>query len=382
MRDYLLYPQALEKIEKSGIKARVEELAKKEELPYIGGFVSEMQIMRTIEDLTKAGYYTRLPSEFADLYKSTMAGILHNPEHFFWNVERPTGKMTEPCQLEDLLLFSGDLASMILKREEIWDYSKFGFASASELVATVGAYLKKQSDLDFKKGYSWTRKHADGSEIVTEITGDSNADLRIYQTDIASYPTKDPFGNTVELRPEMKADKHAVAAYHSTEAILLVAVMKYIGQQNIPVEYRSDDATKLIEWGRSLGQGGGSCAEHFGGFESNIGLFFIGDDTPIPTLDESNQTTEYSNFSLPTESGGLYGTYIAHNGDLVLSYGQREKEKQKSVKEISVRFSPEDAEHLVKGLIYQSARGLGRTSAKSLLDIVISQFPSALKIQG
>ena len=377
MRDYLLYPQALEKIEKSGIKARVEEL-KDEELPYVGGFISETDIMRAIEHLSKEGYYAQLPADFAESYKKTMNEILNNPENVLWSIERPTGKMIEPCQLEDLLLFSGDLASIILKPEEIWDYSKFGFASASELVATVGAYLTKQSDLDSKKGYSWTRKHADGSEIVTEITGDSNADLRIYQTDIAPYPTKDPFGNAVELRPEMRADRHAVAAYHSTEATLLVAVMKYIEQQNIPAEYRSDDGKKLIEWGYSLGQGGGSCAEHFGGFESDIG-FFIGHDTPIPILDESNQTTECSNFSLPTQSGGLYETYIALNGDLVLSY-QRGKEKQKSVKEISARFSPEDADHLVKGLIYQSARGLGRTSANQLLNIITAKFSGALNI--
>ena len=39
-----------------------------------------------------------------------------------------------------------------------------------------------------------------------------------------------------------------------------------------------------------------------------------------------------------------------------------------------MRFQPEDAEHLVRGLIYQSAKGLGRTSAKQLLAIMEYRF--------
>ncbi len=43
-------------------------------------------------------------------------------------------------------------------------------------------------------------------------------------------------------------------------------------------------------------------------------------------------------------------------------------------KRISMRFQPEDAEHLVKGLIYQSAKGRGGTSARQLLAIMEYRF--------
>ncbi len=381
MRDYLLYPKAIEKIERSGIKARVEELEKSEDgLPDINGFVYGGDIIRSTQYLQEQGYYNHLPSDFAVPYRRMMNEMVNTPENFGWKIQRHSGEIIEPCELEDLLLFSGDLASMVLKPEEIWDYARFGFSSASEFVTTVGAFVKEQSNRmdSFKNGYKWTRKRDDGSEIVTEVTGDGNADLRIYQTDIAAYPTHNPFGNPIEMRPEMKADRLAVAAYHSTEATLFIAVMKYIEQQDIAADYRKDDATKLIEWGRSLGQGGGTCAEHFGGFESNLGSFLREDDAQIPILDEANRTEQISNFLLPTQSGGAYGVYVAHNGDLVLSY-QKENYIQNPVKPISARFLPEDAEHLVRGLIYQSAKGLGRTSASQLLELLEFRFSEGMK---
>ena len=73
---------------------------------------------------------------------------------------------------------------------------------------------------------------------------------------------------------------------------------------------------------------------------------------------------------MPTTGEGSYFTYVAHNGDFVLSY----QDKENPVKPINMRFLPEDAEHLVNGLIYQSAEGLGRTSAKQLLDIIEFRF--------
>ncbi|MEW5896425.1 MAG: hypothetical protein AB1668_01925 [Nanoarchaeota archaeon] len=213
------------------------------------------------------------------------------------------------------------------------------------------------------------RKRPDGSEIVTEVTGSMDADLRVYQTDIAPYPTTDPFGNAIEMRPETDADRHTIAAYHSTEGTMLVAVMKYIEQQGIKVEYQKDNARQLTEWGHSLGQRGGTCAEHFGGFDQDPRLFFIGYDSPIPHLNEANETDQETNFWEATLRGGSYGAYIAHNGDLVFSR-QSEAERQKPQKTINARFLPNDAEHLIIGLIYQSVEGLGRTSAQQLLEIL------------
>ena len=369
---YLLYPNALEKLKKSGIEARVQELKNSEDgLPYIGGYLSDIEVRSIVSDLKERGFYEHIPTNFAQKYKETMNGILKNPTDFSWSIQRPNDTITEPCNLEDLLLFTGDLASRVLKPGEIWDYSKFGFFSPSEFVTTVGAFIIQQSreELSFKEGYKWTRKRPNGSEIVTEVTGDVNSDLRIYQTDIAPYSTKDPFGNSIEMRPETDADIHTIAAYHSTEGTMLVAVMKYIEQQGIKAEYRQDGAKQLIEWGRSLGQSGGSCAEHFGGFDQSPMLFFAGYEHPIPKLSESDETDQHTNFWLSTTGEGGYGIYIAYNGDLVFSYQGRDAMRNPK-KPITMRFLPEDAEHLVKGLVFQAAKGLGRTSARQLLRIL------------
>ncbi|MBT4539583.1 hypothetical protein HOC32_04815 [Candidatus Woesearchaeota archaeon] len=370
--DYTLYPSAIEKIKKSGIDVRVKKLKESEDgLSYIGGHILEYEIVDFVKHLTEDGFYKNIPQDFKKHYMKTMNGILRNPSSFCWSIQKPSGMVTEPCDLEDLLLFSGDLASMILTPDEIWDYSKFGFTSPSEFVTTVGAFITQQSrgSVSVREGYKWTTKQ-DESEIITEVTGDMHCDLRIFQTDIAPYLTTDPFGNSIEMRPTIKDDRNAVMPYHSTEAKLLVAVMKYIEQQEIQTEFQKDKAKKLVEWGRSLGQGGGTCTEHFGGFDHDPINFFVTYDLPIPQLNEANETDQPFTFWLPTTSEGSYFTYVAHNGDFVLSY----QDKENPVKPINMRFLPEDAEHLVNGLIYQSAEGLGRTSAKQLLDIIEFRF--------
>jgi hypothetical protein len=284
--------------------------------------------------------------------------------------------------LEDLLLFTGEFASWILKPDELWDYQRFGFSSPIDFIATVSAYLIQQSrgrEGSYGKGYEWTRKRDDGSEIVTEVTGDGNADLRIYQTDIAPHPTLDPFGNEIGMRPELRDDKHIIAPYHSTEPALLVAVMRYIEQQKIEAGFMSDNAKELIDWGRSFGQGGGTCAEHFGGYDQHPQMFFVGYDFPIPQLDDDYSTDQHTIHRLSCMMNeGAYSIYIAPNGDLVATYRSRD-DAEKPVKTVSMRFLPEDAEHLVKGLIFQSAKGLGRTSAKQLLDILAFRFSDDFK---
>ena len=369
---YLLYPNALAKLKKSNIETRIQELKDSEDgLPYMGWIIFADEIAGSIRDLKERGFYEYLPKDFALKYKETINNILKKPEDFSWSIQRPNEVVTEPGDLADMLLFTGDLASMILKPEELWNYQKFGFSSPSEFVTIVGAFIIQQSrgNSSFKDGYKWTRKRDDGSEIVTEVTGDSNADLRVYQTDIAPYPTTDPFGNSIEMRPKTDADRHTIAAYHSTEGTMLVAVMKYIEQQSIKVEYQQDGAKQLIEWGRSLGQSGGSCTEHFGGFDQNPMFFFSGYEYPLPQLNKDNETDQHTNFWLGTTGESGYGAYIAHNGDLVFSHQGRDAMRNPK-KIIAARFLPDDAKHLVKGLVFQATKGLGRTSGRQLLDIL------------
>lgn len=373
---YLIYPDALKKLKESGIEARVNELKNSEEgISFIGGHTSPEEIVANVKYLEKEGFYKYFSKKVHPEFKKSLNKLLNKPNDFSWKIQKKYDLTIEPCELEDLLLFTGDIASMVLKPKEIWDYSKFRFSSPNELVSIVGAYILQESRLNYNEGYKWTTKRNNGSEIITEITGDMNSDLRIFQTDIAPYPTTDLFGNSISMRPETHADRQIIAPYHTTEGSLLVAIMKYIEQKGIQTEYQKDNAKQLIKWGNSLGQGGGTCTEHFGGCDQSPILFFAGYEYPIPKLNESNETNKYTNHWIFLNSDAAYGTYIAENGDFVLSYQNREEMKN-PLKQINMRFLPEDAEHIVKGLIYQSAKGLGRTSARQLLDILKYRYSS------
>lgn len=371
---YLIYPDAIEKLENSIIKKRIDDLKKSEEtFFYPRGCILTNEIIESFKDLKERGFYKDLPQDFSKKYIRTMEGILNNSKDFFWTIQKSYSTIIEPADLEDLLLFTGDIASNVLKSDEMWNYSKFGFSSPIEFIGAVGVFVVEQfRNRDFyERGYKWLTKRDDGSEILTEITGDHNADLRIYQKDITPYCTIDPFGTSSLIRPQTYNDFNCIAGYHSTEPEIFVNVLKYIDQQNISVEFRKDNAKKLIDWGHSLGQRGGSCTEHlFGGYYMDPLFLFIGYNLPMPKLNKNNETDLNTIFLVGTEGGeSAYGTYVAENGDLVFSRQSREDFKNPK-KIIHCRFLPSDAEHLVKGLIYQCANGLGRTSVKQLLDIL------------
>ncbi|MDD2482936.1 MAG: hypothetical protein PHE32_03160 [Candidatus Shapirobacteria bacterium] len=377
--EYLLYPNAVEKIESSGIRDRVDKLDKSEDgLPYIGGCRYKDGVINSVKDLKQRGFYKHFPKEFAQKYQSTLNKILRNPQGSYWLIRKPSGTFNEKCALEDMDLFTGDTASMILTPEELWDYSKFNFSSPSELATTVGAYItqrSKECPSDYRNGYQWISKRVDGSEVKNQITGSEHYDLRIYQTDITPYPTTDPFDNEIEMRPVLDSDNNFIDPYHSTEGSLLVAVMKYVEQTGIKTQYQEDKAKSLIKWGHSLGQGGGGCTEHLGGFDHDPRQFFWGYEYSIPVLDNSDETEKHTPFSLGIDGEAEYGVYIAHNGDFILSYENYGK-SEKPHKTINIRFRPEDAEHLIKGLIFQSAKGLGRTSANQLFEILKYRYSS------
>ncbi len=353
---YNIYPEALDIIRSAGLDSRVDELSRSDGLQYIVGATYTSDIVESVSDLKGRGYYDRFPEELKDLYKQVMNGMVSRPEEYSWTVRRQAGEERVPCELEDMLLFSGDIASMILGPLEMWDHGKLGFSGPIEQVSVTGAYIKMRSnEILPKRGYVWERRMGDGSVIVSEITGDMHADMRIFQTDIAPYPTKDPFGLPVRMRPVTDEDQKVVAAYHTTEGMLFIATLKYIEQCGISSDVLADGAKEFISWARSLGQSGGTCTEHFGGFDQEPWSFFYTYKWPLPQLGEGVR----SGFNLVSAGDISYGVFV-DSEDLVISY----KDK------VCARFVPEDADHLLRGLMHQCAKGLGRTSAKQLLSIL------------
>lgn len=371
---FIIYPEGMDKIRNAGLDARIEALEKSEDgLPFLGGCVWEDDIKRSVQDLKERGFYKHLPADFATQYKKTINALAQRPSNLHWTTQRPSGIIRDGCELEDIIVFTGEIASLILEPHELWDYQRFGFSSPTELVGLVSAFIIEQSKGNpLHKGYEWTTNRG-GTQIITEITGDMNADLRISQKDTTPYETTDPFGNRTTFRPIGEPDINLVCAYHSTEPALLVAVLKYIDQQKIASKSLANNAAELIAWGESLDQRTGNCAEHIFGNPIDEFGSFANYTLPIPVLNERNETKEHFRDWLGTNTDGVYGIYITTGGDLAFAYESRNM-KREPRKEIQLSFKPEDVDNVLKGLLYQSANAQGRTSARTLIELIEYRF--------
>ena len=143
-----------------------------------------------------------------------------------------------------------------------------------------------------------------------------------------------------------------------------------------------NNAKETIAWVKSLGQGGGTCTEHF---ETRADLFrtriqFISYDTPLSTLDENDTSQKRPANIITTNSGGFYGTYLREKTkELVFAYEQALEGKLDSKKKVSVTYQPSDVDNLIKGILYQAAKGLGRTSAEKLISILEYRYSDDLQ---
>ena len=380
-RGYVIYSETIEKLREIGIGERINAL-NINTIPDIRGLDTQKEIRKTFG--SKKGY-KNFPRVFWDDY-AQINKIIQNPEGYKWRIEKHDEMLEVPCNLEDALLFCGYPASLVLKSEEIGDYSKFGFSSPVEFIAAVGLYTFKEKCGGWRCkwddeywGYKWIREGEDGTKIETEITESFSGNLRIYQRDISEYQTTDPFGRKVGLRPLIRPFEGAIASFWSTEPTLLVAVMKYIHHQKIDVELLKDIDEILINWKTSLESRKEASTELYSQRDLETRLMFNYHEFPIPCL---NEPKEPSHFLLPRDSHGNYEAYIASNGDLVFIQTDKLLIGYYSKKRIGIRFSPEESEELIKGLIYMHANGVRKESPLLNLmspdsDSFESDFPSA-----
>jgi len=350
---YHLYPEGRQKLIDSGIADKVKALA--EELPDYTGHIMRNEVMEIDCDQRKKGLYDNQPEGFASEFKTHMFRLFVRPENYHWRVSRKV-ETKEECDIPDILLFTGEPASFVLKPEELWDHKKFGFNSPFDLVSCIGALMMERKE--YRKAYEWEREH-DGVKELTRITGDGNCDLRVHQRDMTPYPTLDPLRNPILMRPITNNDRKWIAGHDSTEPELLVTVLKYIEQKGLAIDYQIDPIG-FMEWAHSLGQRGGMVAEHFSVNVRSPRVFFGSFDQPIPKF-----PAKHTHYSIGTAGDGSYGAYI-DGDDLVFSYHNFREDP----KDIEMKFYPSDVDHLVKGIIYQCANGLGRTSAGQVIEIL------------
>ncbi len=323
----IIYPEGLAIIKSLGIDDRIKGLNINR------GFLSETGIVEIIKDLYKEGIYKSAPN---DLLKR-LNDMIQRPEDFSWMIMRDK-KTLEPCEVEDVMFFSGEYSSMLLPKEEIWELH--GCSSSSAFVSLLHAYVQDK-ERPKSEGYTWISER-NNQRILNEVTGTHDGDLLVFQSDITPYETFDPFGSKILFRPETYLDHiGSIAPGHSTESTLLVVVLKYMHQMNISVNYE-----ELFKFSQSVKNRGGFWADGSNGLTLEL-LFCSFREFPI--MDVTDGRTVFGVCK--------YGAFISEE-DLVFLVRGEEK----------ARFKPEDAFELVKGLIYQSAKGLGRTPLSDILD--------------
>ena len=89
-------------------------------------------------------------------------------------------------------------------------------------------------------------------------------------------------------------------------------------------------------------------------------------------MNENNFTKEKTHYIISTVGDYIYRAYTNKNSELLFAI--ENPEKPSNTKNIACKFIPSDADHLIKGLFYQSAKGLGRTSANTLIKILEYKF--------
>lgn len=372
--NYIIPDTAMKKLQSGGIVDRVNKARNNYDISLIG-MVTARDVVGITNEMKEEGVFDYFPKEIKGNFQEKINDVFKNPENHFWTARHLDGEEgKEKAELEDVVSMMGWWSSQILSPEEVFDYQKYGFANVTDFTGAVNALVENKLHEDFRKGYQWTYTDNEGRKFTNEITGDMNCDLRIYRTDITPYDTTDPVGNTVSARPEMRADQSGIYAYHSTEASLLAATLKWVDQTGIPAKSLENSAKETIEWVESLGQGGGTCAEHFFGASNDLmTIMAYSPGVPLQRLDEEDQSEHGSPNCIRQPSHNYYGTYIGSNNELVIASEPR-GQKSPLKKDAKLKFMPEEADHVVKGLLYQSAKGLGRTSSAQLVAMLNYRF--------
>jgi len=372
---YIIYPEAMERFNSLGIPERIQEARDRDDLFHMG-MISQSDVVDIAKEMKEEGILKHMPEEvWRDLSGKLNEAFKSRKDHP-WKVHRHNGEIVEEeLEEEDILGMIGWLPSKIFKPEEVFDYQKFGFRNLTDLTGSVAALINNALHGNFHEGYRWKFETEDGRTLDREITGDGNADLRIFSTDITPYETFDPIGNQVSYRPEMNSDREIVAAYHSTEDHFLAALLKWVEQCDIETETLKNKAQETIEWTKSFGQRIGTTTEHLYGAadEHRNRMAFIQAGMPLPLLDENDRGEQSTSYGFIINSDSHYGIYVGTANDLVFVVESR-TEVSSPEKEIKMRFMPEEADHMIKGILYQSAKGLGRTSAEQLTSMLEYRF--------
>jgi len=336
----------------------------------------DYEVVQAIKEMNDDGFFDTLDSEKRGPFQQNLQRTFEDRDNQTWKVTRCGKIIEESGEIEDFYLMTGWLASCVLTKNEIWNHQKFGFESLEDFLGSFGAAIWEASHGELRGGYEWVSKIPKGRIIKNNISGAHNLDLRIFQTDITPDVTVDPAGSQVSYRPELDADTMRVSPYHSTEPAFLTGVLKWINQEGIHSEVLVDKGKSLIKYTTELGHKVGAATECLGMDHFRPSLVLGSFDIPIPVLNDNYETSERTIDALYTNEEVWACMYVGPNKELVFSY-QSEQDNPK--KKLAAIFQPEDADHLLKGIFYQAANGLGRTVPQSLISMIEYRFSGQME---
>lgn len=371
---YIIFPEALEKLRNAGIVSRVEDAERENIICGLNGALYENDVVLAGKRLVEEEYYLSLDKEDRKRFFDDSRNLFKDRTKSSWKINRRGAEENEEVCLEDILLLIGDSASQILAPVQFGEYRKNGFDSFSVWVGCVGAFIEseRRNKLKDKRDYEWKSALPNGRIIENSIGGSMHGDLSIKQTELTPYPTVDPFGNSVPYRPITRKDRKTMSPYHSTETSLLIAVLDYIDQREVPSEIARDKAQKIIAEIRSGTSRRGNWAESFSGADDHMSLYFVGYGRPLAEFTPEGNLTHSSGHGLTVEGGrGAYIACITPEGNLGFYYRSA---TTKDKPEIKVEFQASEIDHVIKGLVHQSTNGLGRTSPGTLANALAYRF--------
>lgn len=371
--NWIVYPDAKRKLDETGITKRIADAVKNYKISGFG-YLSDRDVVNCVNDMIQEGLFKKIPKKERIPFQNALSHAFKNRQSSYWLVRRNGSECKEGVETEDFLILSGYRARSLLRKDEVFNYKKFGFSNIPEFVGAVGATIEAKAGHGIHKdGLEWETSKPDGRIITNVITGDPNCDLRIYQRDITVYKTIDPLNTCVSYRPETSNDRMVVAAYHSTESALLISILKYVKQIGIQPNVLKDNAKDTIEWAYSLGRGNATCAEHLSNDLHNNLLHFIWWKFPLAKLAENYKTIERSEDFLATQFEREYNIYIGPKNEFIIS---NEDKPSKNAIDLtkSVSFLPKEMDNVIKGLLYQAVKFLGRTSVHELISILEYRF--------
>lgn len=370
---YLVFPEALERLQSAGIVERIVTAKSKGEIGALEGHIGEDDVRQRVTILQQRGFYRSVPDDEREAFFRSASAIFKERREHHWKIKRNDREEREEVMLADMLLLFGDSAAQILRPEEFGHYKERGFDSFSAWIGAVGALVEKEGKTELReKKYEWKSKLPGERTIHNTIGGSLHGDLRIEQTEVTSYRTHDPLGNEVLYRPITRKDKKRLAAYHSTEATVLVAALDFIDQRKLDSEIVKDKAKTII---REI-QGGertlGNWAQAFDRATGEMGIEFACYGFPFAEIDQTGKITNPGGYSLAIENmEARYTACVTSQGNLGFYIkGRKDVERP----HMEIEFQASEIDHLIRGLVYQARNGLGRTNPDTIANILRHRF--------